>query len=204
MGVFIPIGFSQAVIPISLTGDTERMVVTVGFEDVADQLPNAQAQVIQDALFSASILSASSFGVQHTIGPVEVTHMTSLGPQFGIATGSRTGTLTDFQTLVQNTCVLVQKRTLRGGRKGRGRMYWPVFFPNEASVDHSGTIVGTAVTAWQTAMTNWLSGCDSNGCPLVLLHSTQENGDPPTEAPDPITSLSVQARVATQRGRLRR
>ena len=130
--------------------------------------------------------------------------MTSLGPQFGIATGSRTGTLTDFQTLVQNTCVLVQKRTLRGGRKGRGRMYWPVFFPNEASVDHSGTIVGTAVTAWQTAMTNWLSGCDSNGCPLVLLHSTQENGDPPTEAPDPITSLSVQARVATQRGRLRR
>jgi len=204
MGIFTPQGYGLAVIPFSMVGDSEEMVTTVGFLPGGGLTPIDMAQEIQDQLFAQSIFAASSFSDEVTIGPVRVTFESFIGPQEGIASGTRTGSLTDFETVPNNTAVLVQKRTLRGGRQGRGRFYWPVFYPNEESVSRTGTITPAAVTGWQTAMTNWRTGCASNGVPLYLMHSRLENGDPPTIDPDEIQTLLVSNLVATQRTRLRR
>jgi len=204
MGVTIPLGFGQATIPFSVVGDSEEMITTVGYEPDSALTPTQQAQEIQDQLFAQGIFAASSFSDEVTIGPVRVTEMTFLGPQEGIASGTRTGSLADFETVPQNCSVLVQKRTLRGGRAGRGRFYWPAFYPNEESVSRTGVIVGAAVTGWQTAMTNWLSGCSSNGVPLFLLHGEPVDPEDPVLPPDEIQSLLVSNLIATQRNRLRR
>lgn len=204
MGIYLPMGYGLASIPFNVAGDSEEMVVTCGFDPDSALSYDEMAQEIQDQLFGQGIFNASSFSDEWTIGPVRIVYHAFNGPQEGLASGSRTGSLTDSETVPNNTAVLVQKRTARGGRPGRGRFYWPPFYPNEESITRTGVLAGAAVTGWQTAMTNWLSGCSSNGVPLFLLHSRLENGDPPAIEPDEITSLVVQTVVATQRTRLRR
>src|SRR4030095_10322271 len=94
--------------------------------------------------------------------------------------------------------LLVKKLTARGGRKGRGRFYYPDV--QEAAVDASGTIDSSSLAGYQTRWNDWMRdivGGDGLGLP-VLLPREGSHG-----SPDEILSTPVQAKVATQRRRLR-
>lgn len=97
-----------------------------------------------------------------------------------------------------NVAVLVYKRTARGGRRGRGRMYFP-WFTSTGDLTDDGTIGPTKVTALAVSIGVWKTELSTRGCPLVLLHSP---GKTSMGAPDPVTSLVVSNVVATQRRRL--
>lgn len=90
---------------------------------------------------------------------------------------------------------LVKKSTALGGRKGRGRLFFPGV--PETSVSEAGVLDGTVATAFQGLLTDWLDALSLSGHAMVLLHTD-------STSPTVVTSLSLQASVATQRRRLRR
>jgi hypothetical protein len=97
-----------------------------------------------------------------------------------------------------NVALLVRKITDLGGRAGRGRLYLPGL--DEDEVNGQGTISGGLASTAQgvfNALATALIGADLFP---VVLHG---EGSPIT-TPTPITSLSVDSTVATQRRRLRR
>lgn len=94
--------------------------------------------------------------------------------------------------------VLVKKTTLRGGRRGRGRMYIPG--PQELWVNGGGQIDPAGLLAYQSAVTDLQEQLELLGCypSLYILHTTAADGPP-----DEIVSMGVEGMVATQRRRLR-
>jgi hypothetical protein len=92
--------------------------------------------------------------------------------------------------------ILVRKNTALGGRSNKGRMFLPGL--GEAAVEASGQIITSSLTNWQTAVDIFLAGLGTELVPMVLLHNATE------QAPTPVTSLSVQSLVASQRRRIRR
>jgi len=92
---------------------------------------------------------------------------------------------------------LVQKQTSIGGRKGRGRLFWPCV--PEGNVAVGGALTGTLQANLQSMFDDVLTDMAAADFPLMLLHS---EGVP--QSPYEITALSVQNQTATQRRRNRR
>lgn len=183
-----------------LAGDAEPMVVTLGVDNGSEEDPTALADsVFGDLIGAGTIFVDSSYYSLYTIGPFVASIMTSTGPQIGTGTLSQDGDNPLVLPPPNNCAVLVQRRTARGGRKGRGRMYFPPIFPTEASITASGLIDSTPWAAWVTAMNEFHAALVASSTPMYLLHS--EAAGP--IAPDPVTSLVVEQRIATQRTRLR-
>jgi hypothetical protein len=112
-------------------------------------------------------------------------------------------TLTSFPP---NVALLVHKRTARGGRRGRGRMYIP-WTLSTTSTGEGGVIAPASLTPMQTACNVWLSSISSGAGPVVLLHrpSTPGTARPSTPgSPNVVTSMVVDPLCATQRRRLGR
>lgn len=205
MGVVIPVGYGQFVLPIQLEGDPEGMVVTIGFKNDSALSFNGIANNIQNALMGSTTFAASAIASVYNVGPATVTVMTNLGPQVGVADTIVSGENTGILPPPQNCAWLIQKRTARGGRAGRGRMYLPLINVTEASVSATGDVLALTVDDMQTTFTQWLADCATLQLPLYLLHSESESElPPPPLPPDAITSLVVQTKIATQRNRLRR
>lgn len=159
---------------------------------------------IADSMFQALVSSGtlwdpSTYSHLYTVGPFLATFMSPSGPQTALGTDFENGSNTGTLPLPNNTAVLVQKRTPTGGRRGRGRAYFPPLFPTEGAVSAIGDIDGVARISWQTSMDAFLDNCETNGIPLYLLHDDQ----PSSLLPSLITSLTVAPKVATQRTRLR-
>ena len=99
-----------------------------------------------------------------------------------------------------NTAVLIKKTTASGGRRNRGRMYVPGF-GLRSLVTPAGIIDPAYLADLQTNLDDFLAlinaGTGFNATNLGVLHS-----EPPS-APAVITSLTAEAKVATQRRRLR-
>lgn len=128
---------------------------------------------------------------------------------------SGTGSGTGNQTQVSeppNVAALIHKRTARGGRRGRGRMYLPWCLA-DADVDEAGVVLGATQVLLQTQCTNFLghltagTGAMTFAAAMVLLHSPSgDDVSSPTTPGDPntVTTLTVDSLVATQRRRLNR
>lgn len=201
MGVVIPEDFAQVNLTFFLTGDVEPMVVTFGCSPGAFDTPEDLADSIHaQFLASGTIFSASSYSELYRIGPFSATIMTASGPQTGEGANSQQGTNTGVLPVPNNVAILVQKRTAFGGRRGRGRAYFPPVYPAESNVSAIGDLTSVTRDAWQIAMDDFLESCSTGGTPLYLLHDDQ----PTPMLPSLITSLAVQTKVATQRTRLRR
>ena len=99
-----------------------------------------------------------------------------------------------------NCAFLVHKRTARGGRRGRGRIYWP-WSVQESNVDENGVILAANVTLVQGKMNTFLTALNTNGTPMVLLHSPGMTAEGP---PNDVTSLQADGIIGTQRRRLGR
>ena len=105
------------------------------------------------------------------------------------------GTLSGTLATPQNS-LLVTKVTAEGGRKGRGRMYWPG--TQEGVWDNYGVIDNAARATFQSHFDDWFDSHTAAELPMALLH-----GDPDTPS-STITSLLVRNLIATQRRRLGR
>lgn len=102
-----------------------------------------------------------------------------------------------------NTSLLVKKSTALRGRRAQGRNYWPGLV-GENSIEESGFLLPGDVTALQNAINSWSSQLIIDvGHPFVILQNS-EGETPPLSPPPPVIAQTVQAKVATQRRRLRR
>lgn len=105
-----------------------------------------------------------------------------------------------------NVAVLVHKRSARGGRRGRGRIYLP-WALSTSDVSEAGIIGGTRITAITNAVNAWTTHLSSNAGPMVILHRPSKPGIPHPSAegpPNVVTATNVDTLVGTQRRRLGR
>lgn len=94
-----------------------------------------------------------------------------------------------------NVSFLISKQTALGGRKGRGRMFFPSL--DKDLIDQAGNVTSAELAEWVIALGNFRDDLIAGGLTPVLLHSD-------ATTPTPITAFAPQAKAATQRRRLRR
>jgi hypothetical protein len=140
---------------------------------------------------AANIMSTN----YHFVG-VEVAVGTDSGDDLGNYLVPLTGTDTS-QPPPPNCCILVRKNTGSGGRKNRGRMFFPPHILTESSVDPSGNLTGAFLTIAQGLFNSWHTSLNTAGYIPLLKHSDAEDQS------TIITSFGVQSLMATQRRRMR-
>lgn len=199
MGVFIGVGYGQVTVSFLCAGIPTPMVFTHGFKDnLGTGLAVAAATAWNTALTgSGRPLIPANVSTSYTHVETKAVIGTPTGPVTGVVSPGAVGTLV-AEAMPPNCAVLIRKATSRGGRRGRGRMYVPPFNVAEGNVGPAGTIASAQLSAIQTLWSNCLTQLNSGDYPPYLLHETSE------VAPDAVFSWNVQARVATQRTRLRK
>jgi hypothetical protein len=193
MGVVIPTGFAQVSLGGLIAGDAEECIITLGIE-----LDGALTAGLAEDLYghwSSTLDAFSSADWTFTSCRVKAGPNDS-GPVDEFTAGVVQGTVTETAAVL-NTAVLVKKTTLLGGRKGRGRMY-TTGQAYQSIYGASGQLESGPLAALDAA---WLSilglfQAQTGVNDVVLLHSD-------STTPTPITGLQPQARLATQRRRLR-
>ena len=192
----IPAGYGQ--VNLQFTGDVLPTGAECTFgvdlgslpttlEDLADAVANAYNVEQCDSDVVAGVVLSS---VLVKAGP------NATGPSVVLAVnipGTASG-----QSVGPNTAYLLQKNTNFGGRAGRGRMYLPGC--SESAVDQNGLLNGSGATVVGGHWNDFAANLATYGTPLVLLHSSGS----PLNTPTVITSITCDARVATQRRRNRR
>lgn len=102
--------------------------------------------------------------------------------------------------LPQNCAGIISKRSAQGGRRNRGRMFWPSL--QEGSVDNVGVMATPQLTILNNIAQSLYGLCEFgapfNSAGMVILHSV------PPATPTPVTQVNVQPVIGTQRRRLRR
>jgi hypothetical protein len=159
---------------VAIAGDMAEAVTQLGLAFNTNMLPQLPTTVTWEQMLV-------KFGPNDT-GPASLT----------AGGGAGTGNSGQVQP---NMAILIRKNTSLGGRRGRGRLYWPCA---EGEVDGGGAVLGAKITDLQDAVDSWLSDLTASGWTMQLLH----DANPPL--PSTVTSLAVQATAATQRRRLRR
>lgn len=104
------------------------------------------------------------------------------------------------------TALLVTKRTARGGRRGKGRMFIP-WALSTGEPDEAGIVLTATITAWNTALQLFRAQLSSFSMPMVVLHKPSPPGTEHSStmgAPDLVTSLVASNLVSSQRRRLGR
>lgn len=96
------------------------------------------------------------------------------------------------------TSVLVHKNTSFGGRAGRGRLFLPN--PPDAGIGTGGALDPTFVGQVNTRLEAFRVALVGQNIDMMLLHNA---GSPLTD-PSPVTSLTCDSQVATQRRRNRK
>jgi hypothetical protein len=191
-------GFAQVSMELKHSLMSRSAWVVFGVDPLAtDPVVVAQAVV-------TSLAGAGSFlgllDLNATVGRVRV----SLGGDgvedvIGEVTANAPG-LASQTSVPPNVSVLAKKNTARGGRRGRGRMYIP-WAVATSSVDESGVILSATLTTLQSKASAWLTALNTNAVPMVLLHKPGISALGP---PNPVTALTLDNRVATQRRRIGR
>lgn len=196
MPLVIPAGHAQLRFVMSLLGDPEKMITTIGVQHTATNLAGMVAVCNQafDAWRVRMLPHISNFyQLDKVVG--------SFGPSPGSVTAESTAAVAVAgnagAALPQNNAILIKKRSGQGGRKHQGRMYVPGLA--EGAVNNTGVIDTAVVTAWQNSANNFLAdmiaAADINAC--VILHND-------ATLPSEILQLTVDNLLATQRTRLRR
>jgi len=189
--MIIPSGFGQVSFVHQGAGIEGDGVCTLGFRNDAGASANSAAEDI-GTLWIPVVDQFCVQGITFTsafvkLGPNDV------GPS-GEFAFSAIGDQGDDSASPQ-TCVLLQKTTLLGGRQGRGRMYVPG--PPDVLGENDGVWDAGAVAQWQTAIDTFTAAMTSADYVPVLLHTD-------SLAPTPMTGMIVSTRSATQRRRNRR
>lgn len=198
----IPLHYAQ--VSFVFSGDacpTGAMVTHgLGLPTVGASLSEVGNQVVSsviEAEFAPIIENDSSFDkVIVKLGPVDT------GPfgEFSVGLDGDAGS----QGTAPQVSALVKKQTAVGGRRARGRLYWP-FVMDSWSGDNGVLDSGpqdTITSIWNA----YRSSLEAADYTCVVLHSQPPPPKPPVTLPAPtvITAFLCQAQVATQRRRNRR
>jgi hypothetical protein len=193
-----PPGFADVSMQLLLAGFARPAYITFGVDPVATD-PDLVAQFIVNAWTTAGSMN-SRLDSTVTMREVIVRLGTDGGEDLlGSATNAVVGGLTGGAP-PPNVAVLVHKRTARGGRRGRGRLFLP-WFCSDNDTNEDGTLLPALVSSVQTAAGVWLAALATNDVPMYILHSPGQTAEGP---PNEVTSLTVSSLVATQRRRLGR
>lgn len=192
----IPPGFVNLVHEFVRDGDNEPMVISLGFSwdgstPYQDIVNNAAAawdtSDMQSTTCNVTALSkvVGKFG---TIGEGDLVVESTNGPFVG---GSSS------ECLPSNCALLVKKLTGLGGRKNRGRFFYPDV--RRPAVNMNGVIDSTNLATYTSAVSDWFTNLgDVTGLEDGYLFHSDDN-DAPTE----LVQFAVQSRIATQRRRMR-
>ena len=194
----IPVGYGQASIIWTNLGRLEESIVTIGYDPPDPLNPAANASTIRALVSNASgPCTAAKMTNQWRFEGVKCVEMDDTGPLTGESrvpvTGSNTG-----GSLPLNCAILIQKQTASGGRRGRGRMFLPPFWPLETDVNDAGGITPALVTSIGASWDFVRTGMVTASLPPRLFHATSPF------TPTIITGFTVSTLIATQRRRLRR
>jgi len=199
--ISLPSGYGYATTNFTGNGYKKGATCTWGFRNpVSGASAEALAEAVE-AAFTAAFTPALSIyptslklsSITAKLGPV------ATGDYFVNATNVVMGTATT-DPYSPNVAVLVSRRTLGGGKRARGRVYFPP--PVEASIDPSGALASGAVTALQLAMDTLFSNLATAGWLPFLIHRWDPAGGGTAPVPTAIATHTVEAYVATLRGRL--
>jgi hypothetical protein len=203
MALNVPPGYGQFAHHFTIPGDNEEMLVTGGYQAAAlDTNPQAIAAALHDA---AKTLVNARLPVQVTLQRTTVTLVLTAGgdPVTGEQVDPSTGGRASSFMLPQNSAWLIKKLTAFGGRKNRGRMFFPGV--PDVSVNDAGIVNPPELVDWAAALDTYLAVfLDSvfiGG--MFILHNSSASGAP-GGAPTQVLDLQCDGRIATQRQRLRR
>lgn len=195
MSARIPPGFAEVWVQFNTPLDPEPMYSAFGI-DLASGVPMDQSEATS-ILGWASLSIAPTIASDYTVGPGHVIAGQDGGDvRYDGVTAPSAGT-NGGNACPNNTSWLVRKVTASGGRRGRGRMYWPGV--PEGDVGSTGILTSGALADLQTQASLLqsnlvaLTSVDA----LVLFHESAPF------TPTPITTLQAQTRAATQRRRMR-
>lgn len=172
------------------------MVTTCGYTSIGLD-PEEAATLVWDAGVDASLLSNTANSSSWTQLGVAVTY--NDGGDMVLAENPRNiqGSGIGAVTVPPNCAILVKKVTASGGRKNRGRFFWPPSFLDAGDVTPAGYLESAAVTNHGAKFNEFLAALILGGVQPVVLHSEL------LDTPTPITSFQMQTQLATQRKRLR-
>lgn len=196
--MYWPAGFALVTHYMVQEGDSEPMLTTIGCSSTG--LPGGASDIANTFVTSWEDNLAGLFSVDSALDHVEVAAGPSSAPIRADSTNGPVAGTASSGIVLPNTSVLVRKQTGLGGRKGRGRMYWPCFGQVQ-NMTGNGLLVGGFMGTIQGAFDDWAAQIvDSTGPgavgELYLFHAEEE-------APTQIEAMIVQQRLATQRRRLR-
>lgn len=196
MGVVVPVGETLAVLRWILDGDPEEMVSTIGVNYEGSTDPNVvAAQVFVAAAGSASICDETAMVGGWTFVGVTTYTQDDPGMLVGEFNDPIVSTSGDTNALPSNCAFLVHKSTASSGRQNKGRMYLPPFLGVESEVSRTGLIIAN-YSAYNARVEDFFAGLVSQDLNPRLFHST------PIPA-TPITALTLDTQIATQRRRMR-
>lgn len=173
--------------------------ITYGVEKGA--AGNAQTLAINlmaAAVQSDSIGSGPAMSSLWKLAKSQVSLKTASGFEFGELIDPSPGTQSWAPPPLQ-VAPLIRKSTGTGGRKNRGRMFFPPAHIDEADINELGVWDDTARGIFADRTDFWLDYLNSTlNIDMVIFHNDG------VTAPTAVTSLIVEHTVATQRRRLRR
>lgn len=194
--MIIPAGYAQANFRFTGVAVPEGAEITMGLNvGTFGSTPAAAAQECIDAWQTADmdamqVVTCTLSSVLVKFGPAET------GPSAEV--GTNTPGTNPADGLPPNTAYLIQKQTALGGRAGRGRFFIPAIPEN--NVAETGLLVPTALANLTTRVNNFYAALVASDIEPVVLHGPTS----PLVLPTPVTAFVTQAKVATQRRRLRR
>ena len=192
--MIIPVDYAQVNLQWTWTasGQTAEVAFGVQVVDPSDTPQDVATAVINaytvNTMASLQVSKLSLTNVHVKFGPNDVG--ASLDNPVSIV-GTATG-----EGLAPNSALLITKNTAFGGRKGRGRMYWPGI--QDGTIDDYGLVTTASFATYQTKFTAFLASLVGSNIPMVVLHGS----NPPL--PYLVTTLAVQHLMGTQRRRLGR
>lgn len=196
MGVELPVGFGQIRVVMSCVGVTRPAVFTMNYDPPTVDPAAHQPQIGLFLLGTGGPLESGQVLEQWTTIDVQCTEMDDTGPitHSGISpiVGTKTG-----EPVPINAAMILRKHTAAGGRRGRGRCYLPPYFATEDSITPGG-MLPTTVSTLENRWENFMEDMATAGFPLVLCHATAPF------TPTPITNLTLELLLGTQRRRMRR
>ncbi len=203
MAIVIPVNHGQYAHHFTIPGDNQEMLVTGGYEaEGPDTTANDVAQVLHDL---AKTLVNARLPTQVTLKRTTTTLVTALGqdPNVGERVDPSPGGRANSTLLTQNTAWLIKKLSAQGGRRNKGRQFWPGV--PDVSVNDVGILNVNEVTDWNAALATYLAGAQTSLriTRLVIFHTLPPASTTPL-APTTIVGMIADGMVATQRGRLRR
>lgn len=193
-------GFYEATFILKNTVSPRVATTALGFlfTDVDQPTPSEAADDLKTIVVGSGKLFAAGSMIDDWIFlGVHVAQGTPTGDLLGEANTSVTGTVVDSSP-PSNCSVLVSKQTALGGRKYRGRMFLPPCHLNEGAVDAAGNILTSPLGVIQGYINTTLGALVVANWQPVLFH---QGTSPPD--PTPITALTAQSLIATQRRRMR-